>query len=232
MDSLKNLKIPLPDKERVIALLPIVLIAVLLLAYLVFVFVSLLPQSRELTQKSSRLVAAERRLVEAKAQQQIGSAALKQDMAAAEARIGEEAARFLSPSQAAEAQGNVYEYASAAGVRIVSLQARESKDGEKGEVYEAETFQVQAEGYVPALLDFVRRIEEVKEYKTYVIDAVKVSEGEGPYAILGMNITLYTSPYASTGAEQGSAGTAPGSAPTQGASESNPAPTELPTQAP
>ena len=220
MDSLKNLKISLPDKDRVVALLPLVLIGVLLVGYLVFTVVSYLPQTRTLKEKSAKLERVKKQLIAAEAARRDTSATLKEQAAAAEASVFEEAAGFMSPSEAAEALGNIYEYAGESGVRIVSLQAQADKGDEKNLAYETQTFQVQAEGTVPSLLSFVRRIEEVVTFKTYIIRDVRIAEAGGPYAILGMNIVLYTSPYAS--AELGQ--TPAQAAPTQETSPGTPLP--------
>ena len=238
MGFLKNLKISGPGKERFFALLPIFLIVILILGYLFFTITSLLPQMQIVSEKSSRVAVVKRQLLATQVAVQENPDQLKEEIATAQTRVREEADVFLSQPQAAQALGNVYQYAGESGVKIISLQAQAGPDKEKSKVYDAKTFRLQAEGDIRALMDFVRRIEDVKSFKTYIIHDVKIAEGEGLHA-LDMNITLYTSPYAPEEARQKPAETVPTPAAMQETQPSNPvpsetvpAPTVLPSKAP
>lgn len=194
MNQLSNLRERIPTGERLYALLAIALIIIIALGYFLFINSSLLPQLQIRREWASQLTQAERDLLEAEASQDNISDELVQKVATAQARLDAAASAFLDEAQAAEVLGSFYRYASESGVEITDVQTQPGPEEAEKSIYDARTFQLQAEGSVFRLVDFVSRIKG--EAKSLVINNVNIAEGEDINS-LTMDITLYTSPYAS-----------------------------------
>jgi len=134
-------------------------------------------------------------LLDAERAQEEGPDRLKEELEAAQAKLDKAANLFFSESQAAEALGKLYEYASESDVEIVNLQNQPVPEEEKRAIYDVGIFQLQVVGSVPNLIAFVSRIKEAT-FKSFAISNVNIVEGEILHT-LTMNIALYTSPYSS-----------------------------------
>jgi len=191
---LSRLKQNLPTGERLYALLAVVAMAVIVAACLLFALASLLPQLQARDKLLSQLASAEQKLVEARKAQEKNPEQLRAQLATAQAALNEAGSLFLTDSKAAEAMNNLYLYAGQGGVTILSLQTLPSPKQGKG-AYDVRTFRLQAEGDTPNLTRFVALIKEAS-LPGYVISNVSITDG-GKLRRLTMDITLYTSPYAS-----------------------------------
>jgi len=191
---LSNWKQSLPTGERLYALLAVVATAVIAVGYLLFAQASLVPQWQARDKLLAQLASAEQKLAEARKAQEKSPEKLEAQLATAQAALNQAGSLFLTDSKAAEAMNNLYVYAGQSGVTILSLQTLPSPKQGKG-AYDVRTFRLQAEGDSPNLTRFVALIKEAA-LPGYVISNVSIAEG-GKLRRLTMDITLYTSPYAS-----------------------------------
>ena len=194
MSILSNWKQNLPTGERLYALLAVVATAAIAVGYLLFAQASLVPQWQARDKLLAQLASAEQKLAEARKAQEKSPEKLQAQLATAQAALNQAGSLFLTDSKAAEAMHNLYVYAGQGGVTILSLQTLPSPVQTKG-AYDVRTFQLQAEGDTPNLTRFVALIKEAS-LPGYVISNVSIAEG-GNLRRLTMDITLYTSPYAS-----------------------------------
>ncbi len=198
MSQLSSLREHIPTGERLYVLLGIVLIVVIGLGYFLFINSSILPQVKAREELASQLASAEVALMEAETSRDDSTDDLVQQVATAQARLDAAGSLFLNEAQAAEALRSLYQYATESRVEITDLQAQpvpKESEGEGKTIYDARTFRLQAEGDVSKLVDFLSRIKGDLE-RNLVITNVSLSQSEGTNA-LTMDITLYTSPYAS-----------------------------------
>jgi tetratricopeptide (TPR) repeat protein len=184
----------LPSQERLYAVVGLVVIVAIGVGDFLFVRSSIIPQLRARQALISQLASAEKELREAQQTQGDTPERLREQVATAEATLDEVANRFLSESQAAGVLNRLYEHASESGVAIVNLQTQPGS-GEKQDVYDPRRFRLQVEGTLPKLIEFVSRIKEAA-LESFKITDVNITEGEVLHT-LTLDITLYTSPYAS-----------------------------------
>ena len=177
------------SSDRILTLMPILLIVVLALAYFVFVSSSILPQFQIRSDVLDQLDAAEAELARAQQSQAETPDRLRAQVESAQNALKESAKIFLSDTQAADALSRLYEYASASGVGIVDLQSQ-TVAPENKEFYDVEVFRLKVAGPLLGLVDFVSRMEETT-YQSYIIGNVNLAEG-GELPTLTMDITLYT----------------------------------------
>jgi LysM repeat protein len=206
MNYLQNWREYIPAKERLYPLLAIVAIVVIGLGYFLFINSSIVPQLRLRRELAVRLASAEKELREAEKAKEGAPERLEEQVATAEATLNEAANVFLSESQAAEALNKLYQYASESGVEIINVQTQPSTE-EKKDIYDVRMFQLQVEGALSKLMDFVSRIKEAA-FKSFVITNVNIAAGEELHT-LTMDITLYTSPYSSGAVVQATPGVSP-----------------------
>jgi tetratricopeptide (TPR) repeat protein len=198
MDYLRNWReyIPTTDrisKERLYSWLALVVMIVIGLADIFFVRSYIVPRLRERRELASQLASAEKALTEAKRAQEESPERLRKQVATAQARLNDVANVFLSDSQAAEALNRLYQYASESQVEIVDLRTQPAPKGKEKGAYDVRKFQLQADGDLPNLMDFISRIKEAA-LESFMITNVNITEGEELHT-LSMDITLYTSPY-------------------------------------
>lgn len=188
----------IPSKEQIMFLLPVVILIVMGLGYLRVIMLSIIPNSRIMSDKTAQLASVRKEVVEAERAQQRVPEKLRADLARAQKALDEKADFFLSEAQAAEALRRLSQYAEQAGVAIVGLEQQPSP--EKGEadlqglsdIHDVETFRLQVEGSLPDLVSFVSRIEEISIFKAYLIVNVSIESD-----MLTMEVAFYTSSYSS-----------------------------------
>ncbi len=195
MNYLRNWRQYIPSQERLYALLAVVAMLLIGAGYFLFARTAIIPPLRARDELSSQLATAEKDLREAEQHQGEAPAQLQQEVATAQAKLNEAASIFLSESQAADVLNKLYQYAAESGVEITSLQNQPGPQQEEKAIYDVRAFQLQAVGDLPRLVDFVSRIKEAA-LKGFSITTVNIAVGETQHT-LTMNITLYTSPYAS-----------------------------------
>ncbi len=194
MNTLSNWKQYIPTGERLYSWLAVVAMLVVGLGLFVFARAFVVPQLQAREKLASELASAEQKLVEVRKTQEKSPDQLRVQLATAQATLKEAGDFFLTDSQAAEALDSLSGYAAQTGVSIVSVQAQPSPQQGKT-AYEARMFRLQAEGDAANLAHFVALIKEAA-LPGYVLSNVSITDG-GKSRRLGMDITLYTSPFAS-----------------------------------
>jgi hypothetical protein len=181
-------------RENVLAILGVMMLALLLVGYLLFVGIVLWPQWQVRADLQSRVQAA--RL--AVSQQDDGTSptvALEDEYAPSQSEIAEAEQLFLTEQQAADVLNAVSDNAAASGVTIIDLQAQPSSDGVQKSLYDVRSFSFAAAGGVDALLDFMVLSQETAVSPIQLSNVQLTSEGDG--STLTFVLQLYTSPYAS-----------------------------------
>jgi len=194
MSQLGSLRERIPTGESLYTILAMVFIIVIALGLALFFSSSILPQLEIREGLASQLTSAEVALMEAEASRDHSTDDLVQQVATAQARLDAAANYFLDEAQAAQVLGSLYEYATKSGVEITDLQAQPLPEEKEKTIYDARTFQLQAEGDVLKLVDFVSRLRG-ELVKNLTITNVSITGDEGINTLM-MNVTLYTSPYA------------------------------------
>lgn len=196
MDSVKNLRDRISVVDR-LSMLALVVMIVVGLADVFFVIRLIVPQLKDRGDKQSQLVLAQEELDIARRAQAASPDELRKQVEAAQANLDDVANVFLSDSQASEALNRMYQYASENQVEIIDLQTQPTPQEEEKGAYDVRKFQLQAEGSLPDLADFISRIEE-SVLESFVISNVSITEGEEQEQdTLNMSIALYTSLYSS-----------------------------------
>ena len=180
---------PAESSDRILRLMPIVLIVLLVVAYFAFVSTSILPQIQTRSDVLFELDEAEALLAQAQQNQEETPDRLRAQVENAQNALEESAKIFLSGAQAADALSRLYQYASGSGVGIVDLQSQSVTPEEK-EFYDVEVFRLQVAGPLPGLVDFMSRMEETA-YQSFNVSNVNLTEGVDLH-LLTMDITLYT----------------------------------------
>jgi hypothetical protein len=171
-----------------------------------FAGLKIVPLARQRTALTTQVAAGAALLETAERAQAGAPARARQQVTAAQARVDQAAAAYLSDGEAAAAIDRLYAYGSAAGVQIVDLQVQPNA---ANEAVTQKVFSLRASGTLEQLLDFMTRIQEVTR-PGYVIDnlklavdtSAKAAPGEDkpartptPYT-LALNVVLFVSRYA------------------------------------
>ena len=196
MSFLSELKAEISERGQLLVALAIGIIVISVLGDLVLIGVSVSPKWQVWTQVSERLIQAQEHLALAEHQQQGRTVEqTESEIAEVEQKLRERGDTFLSKAEAAEALNHVYRYADETGVGITRLEGRPADQEEDGSpLYDLRTFDVEANGSIEALINFMGSIEE-SAHPGFIVTGVDIGATEdGPG--LRMTILLYTSPYA------------------------------------
>jgi len=196
MSQERNWSARLPSGERLYTVLAVVVIVALAVLYLFFINGAILPAARARREQAEQLTAAEQALIQARRTRDQTPDQLQAQIATAQAELEQAALKFLSEPQAAEMLDQLSQYAGQSGVEISNLETLPGPE-KVSDVYDVRKFQLQLQGAIPALIKFVSLIQD----QSLVIDNVSISEGD-PLYTLALDVTLYTSPYASGTAPQ------------------------------
>jgi hypothetical protein len=123
MSLLQNLKGLSISREKLHILAPAAVIVVLILGYLIYAQLAVLPGIRQMQGKANQLAAAKLKIQDAQAVIEARPDKVKQDLASARQVYSDTLNLFLSEGQAGEALNRLYGYAHEAGAEIVELQA-------------------------------------------------------------------------------------------------------------
>jgi len=195
VNSLKNLNLKhMITGERLLLLLAVIAMLVILAGYGLFAQGEILPEWQTRDKANAQLSSAQQKLIQVRKEREKAPDTLKQQLAAAQSTLNQAGQVFLNDAQAAAALNNLYQYASASGVKIFNLQALPAPPKGKGN-YDVRTFRVQAEGGSANLIKFVTQIKEASA-PGYVISNVGLAD-EKTRSVLTMDVAIYTSPYSS-----------------------------------
>lgn len=194
MQRLRDLRFHLPSGEQRQTILAIGVMAVGIVAAVVFTGFLLIPRLRERGDLVSRVMDAEQDLVLARKRRELEPDALTGQLADARIGLEETASLFLSESQAAEVLDGLHRTAAETGVSIVGMQAaNEPQADQDGDLWDATTFHLTVMGTVRDLAKFVSSVGGMGIGGFEIAD-VQITEGDGP-PTLDMGVTFYTSPY-------------------------------------
>ena len=123
MSFLQGLKGASFPKERLLVLLPVILMVLLVCGYLLFAQMVIIPGTRLMQTRAAELAATKRQIKESQGSLGGRPDKLRQDLAAAQAAYSQTVSLFMSESQAAQAVDQLYDHARESGVEIAELQS-------------------------------------------------------------------------------------------------------------
>jgi LysM repeat protein/Tfp pilus assembly protein PilO len=199
-------------QKNLYALLAAVVIAVVVLALLLFAATSLIPALNLRGELGAQLAQSQQDLADAHQVQAEPPGSLQTKIAAAQTTLTESASAFLTDAQGANIITTLYQYALDSGVTIVSLENRSDPNQVATQVYRVITFNLQAQGSSHQLIGFVQRIKEAS-IPSIVIDNLNIADGPA-LDTLSMAIAMYVSSYSSGAAAPSAAPVLPLPVPT------------------
>jgi LysM repeat protein len=182
-------------KQHRYTVLAVVLIFVIVLGYLLFYRASIAPALQAQSDARGALVSAQQALVDASRVQNTTPDQMQMQVLLAQTSLVEPLKGFLSDLQAGQILNVLYQYASASGVLITDLQTQPITNTDTKELFTITTARLHAQGDAHQLLDFVARIKDVTS-QGFLINAVNLTTTQA-IGNLTLNVTLYTSPFAS-----------------------------------
>lgn len=195
MNYLHSLRRRLPVGDRLRAMLPLIAIAAILIAYLPLIGLAIVPQARTWRALSAELDAARRTVAEPRGADGEAADDLRRRIAAAEAELAEAQRAFLSPAQAEQVLARLEGRAGECRVQVLGRQDQLARKVESQALYGARTVRVRAAGTVPGLICFACRFQEAT-HNGVALTNVSLAEGQGRHE-LAMDVVLYTSPQSS-----------------------------------
>ena len=123
MSFLQGLKGASFPKERLLVLLPVILMVLLVCGYLLFAQMVIIPGTRLMQARAAELAATKRQIKESQGSLGGRPDKLRQDLAAAQAAYSQTVSLFMSEPQAAQAVDHLYDHARESGVEIAELQS-------------------------------------------------------------------------------------------------------------
>jgi Tfp pilus assembly protein PilO len=212
--------------ERLLRLLPLLIILMAIMGLTLFAIRSVLPAWRDY-EALATAVATQELVVETLIAAQNDNdnlAILERQISSVEEDLQAASSIFLTEAEAEEVLNRLYGYAYSRGVRIVNLQAQPPATAVAAP-YDTTIMQLQVNGGVANLIDFIAHVREAS-LPSVNIETMNVVRS-GDQATLTMVLLLYTSPYAS--GETLSQIPSPGPSPTP---TEPPTPTLTPTETP
>lgn len=147
-------------RERLGALVPLVLIALVALGNVIFGLLTIWPAWQDNTHLST-IVSGQAMALTATADAVVGAAeVLRHQLDGAQDRLGEAAGLFLTSAQADDMLDLLYRYAQESGVEIARLQLDPAQDDAASGAFKARAFQIEVEGEPRNLLNFVVHVKE------------------------------------------------------------------------
>ena len=194
MSFLRNLGGALADKNRLMAVLPKIVIFSVIAGGLLLIALSILPNWGALSEKVASLGAANSELMELTRYQEQVPQRLRKELSDAQKTLTEDLHLLLTRSEATEVLDKLYRYARLSGVEIVSLTQKEGPEIEKEAPYEIEKFGLQARGDLPRLMDLVSRTEKGVASPALLLGSVRIEKAkDSDIHTLTMDLTLYVS---------------------------------------
>lgn len=167
-DLLSRWRRYLPRPERLLALLPLVMITFLGLAFGLLTALGVVPAVQARSARLAQLPAAERALQAAQATQAAIPGQVQATIDQAAERLARAGDHFLSESAAANALNSLYQYAQASGVTIAEIQNQTNLPDLDAttsltSTHTMRTLGLRATGEMPNLINFVARIRESRQ---------------------------------------------------------------------
>jgi hypothetical protein len=175
-----------------LSLLPKALMAFLVTGILVSIMLDLYPQIQARTTIEAQVAQSEAAVDRGRGGSDDILVTLRRRITNHEAQLEEKSQLFLTDEQAAEVMRRMYGYAAESGVKIATLSAQAVPAEMQGTMYKVSAYQLEANGSVPELLEFLARIGEAS-LPSVLLTGVTVSQQAGEMPGMTMNIYLYTS---------------------------------------
>ena len=187
-------------RDRLLRLLPILIILMTIFGLVLYSVRFLLPEWQTYEVLSSG-VSTQQAAIETQVAAQDNSDSLvilQSQVERVQTQLHENSTIFLTRAEADEVLNRLYSYAYARGVRVIQLQSQSSSQGtptSEASAYETMVLQLQVNGPVANLMDFIAHIREASLLGVS-IGTIGVNRAEGETS-LTMTVYIYTSPYAS-----------------------------------
>lgn len=189
-------------RENRFTALAVVLIALLLFGYLVFILFSIVPRWQQRADLLATIATVESVTTDRTAQQQSVAGQISQQIETAQVGFDQQVNRFLTEAQAVAFLAGLYDSAAATAVSVVDLQAQtvpQSDTIAEGKpVYDVRRFHLVAEGKLPDLNTFVGHLKQTAVASINLQNLLVATGEAGLPDVLTVDLLLYTSPY-STG---------------------------------
>ncbi len=172
-------------QENLTAVLAIALMLLLILSLFIFAIRTVLPNWQARAELAAQVAALQN-------QQEQGTGALNRDIVAAQAQFDQTANQFLSEAQAATFLHSLYDYAEAADVSVVELQAEPPAPAENGQnlPYDMRQFRLLVAGELPQLNAYLGSLQET------AVPGIHLQNLTITANQLSVDLLLYTSPVA------------------------------------
>lgn len=203
LDDLKNYV-----QDNLTRVLAIAMIALCAVGVAIFAITNVLPAWQAHNELAAQVVSAQDSL---QAQQQAGlnsGDVLRRQAEAMQTKVAQQAVVFLSEKEAAQVLANLYGYARDSGAQVVDLQAQPAPktDAPKANAtastvsapqpYVVRVFRLTVSGEADALVEFMARFREAA-LPGVSLSNLKVGAGKDGATTLVVDVTMYTSPFAS-----------------------------------
>ncbi len=192
MNALQNWRDALPTGERLYRLIALSLIVILALGLFLFVMLSLLPSVRNRSELIEVVATSEANLAAAQTAQARVPEQVRNQIDAAQTRVGAAGQLFLSEPQAAQALNRFYQYAQESGVTLAEMTDQTGAQATDASIYTLRTFGLRVTGTLPRLTNFLARIRE-STLQGFVVSDVNITAGEDQSTAL-LKVDLYVSP--------------------------------------
>lgn len=195
----------LPSLSSILGALPILVIVLAFIASGAICGLTIIPGYQSYQAASSELSAGQQVLTDHMTQladeQQADLAAVRQQFDTAKKSQQDAAQGFWTDIQISAVLDRLYTYARESGAVLTLLQSTVPKassnraDATQAPIYAARTLQLEVDGTIPQLMNFLSRVRE-NALPSVSIDNVAMDQRTGA-GVLRMNFTMYTSPFAS-----------------------------------
>jgi tetratricopeptide (TPR) repeat protein len=180
--------------KNLYTVLAVVFIAVLLLGYLIFFTTSIAPALRTRSDTAAELNTARQQLAQAQNTQSETPASLEQKLVAAQNALTESLKVFLPDYQASQIVDMVYQRATEGGVAIVDFQTQVTPAQGAKPLYTLTEARLNVQGTSYNLLRYLATLN-ITAIKSIILNSVTITRSE-TFSNMGLDLTLYTSPYA------------------------------------
>ncbi len=195
--------------QRIIRLIPILMIGLLIMGIVLFIVTSVVPHLRQYETLNQQVSDAQTAIAPTP---DSGSndnlVILQQQLDSAQTDLKKAASIFMSPDQAEQIITTMYGYAKDSGVQITTLQAQQPAAGNTNsgasqanqtpvpasvDPYHTLAFRLQVDGTIPQLLGFITHIREA-QVAGMIITNVNLNDSAGQES-LTMDLLTYSSPF-------------------------------------
>lgn len=186
-------------RERLPILMPLLLLALFLIANVVFCVVSVIPQWKIYSDLTARQSTYEEAIATQTADTTDPLGILQNRVDSAQTEVATVANGFITDPQSEGILNTLYTYAQESGVVITNMQAQQAQaQPVDAGAYSVKMFRLQANGSIPQLIDFMTRLREATLAPIEISEvSIAPDSASTEHSNLTISLLLYTSPYAS-----------------------------------